>query len=79
MNSLMTCSGWEVLLQRKEKEKECVVEDIGYNPHKHRRVLRKVFPFPLKNFALGLEIHNNSKTIVVSTTRMLCSLMSNNW
>ena len=52
----------------------------GVKPHcKHRRVLRKVFPFPLKNSALGLEIHNKSKTIVVSTTRMLCSLVSDNW
>ena len=28
MSSLTTCSGQEVLVQEKEKEKECVVEDI---------------------------------------------------
>ena len=28
MSSLTTCSGQGVLVQRKEKEKECVVEDI---------------------------------------------------
>ena len=33
MNSLTMCSGQGVLLQEKEREKECVVEDIRYNPH----------------------------------------------
>ena len=33
MNNLTICSGQRVLIQRKGKEKECVVKDIKYNPH----------------------------------------------
>ena len=36
MDSLMTCSGQGgVVTKEKEKEKECVVKDIGYNPYRH--------------------------------------------
>ena len=38
-------------------------------PHReHREPSERVFPFPLKNFALGLEIRNNNFTTVVRTT-----------
>ena len=41
-SSLTTCSGQGVVIQGKGNEKECVVEDIGINPHSIRRDVMSV-------------------------------------